>query len=305
MDVRLIQQTLKSHEIKNISKVILGTAQFGMNYGLTKESRELDKNKTFEILNEALKNKIKMLDTAHAYGFSEKIIGDWINSSNKNKIRIITKIPKLAGGYGSKEANKYFNQSLVNLRSNNIDILLMHESVDVFKDGIMNWAEELIHLKKIKFFGVSTYNIKDIFPIHPSIKVIQMPLNIFNQNNIEGDLASDFLSNGGQIHVRSVFVQGLILMDPLLLPSYLESCKEPIKRFQSLAKEAGVLPESLAIASVMRLLPRCQIVMGVHSSQQLASNLELLDEKIDGELVATALKLGKTFSGNIWDPRRW
>ena len=301
----MIKQALKILKNNSISEVILGTAQFGMNYGLNEESRSLDRDKIFKILNQASRSKITIVDTAHSYGSSEKIIGDWMSSSNKNKMNIITKIPRLLVGHGSKEANHYLSESMRNLGVTSIDTLLMHEAKDIFKQDIISWVESLLYNKKIKWFGVSVYNIKDILPIHPSISVIQIPLNIFNQINLEEDLVKNFIRKGGQIHIRSVFVQGLILMNPSKLPKYFESCKEPIKKFQSLAKEAGVLPESLAIASVKYLLPQCKIIMGVHSHQQLAANAKLLGDKIDRSIITSAIKLGNLFSGNMCDPRLW
>jgi aryl-alcohol dehydrogenase-like predicted oxidoreductase len=103
------------------SKIILGTAQFGLNYGISNSRGKIPKKEVFEILNWAKNNNIDILDTAPGYGKSETIIGDFI-SSQKLNFKIISKLPPT----GIKDIERFLKTSLKNLKVKSLYGYLFH-----------------------------------------------------------------------------------------------------------------------------------------------------------------------------------
>jgi len=70
------------------SKLVLGTAQLCLDYGIANKSGKPEENKAFEIMKYAAENGINYFDTAYSYGNSETTIGKFLNTykSYKNKI---------------------------------------------------------------------------------------------------------------------------------------------------------------------------------------------------------------------------
>ena len=58
------------------TKLILGTVQFGLNYGVNNQSGQVSKESVETILSLAGNKGIKILDTSSAYGASEKVLGE-------------------------------------------------------------------------------------------------------------------------------------------------------------------------------------------------------------------------------------
>ena len=153
-------------------------------------------------------------------------------------------------------------------------------------------------------FGLSIYETRDIFK-DPNIKILQIPANIFNQNIINSDQINAFIENGGSIHVRSIFLQGLLLMDPKLIPSHLEKTKIGVTHFQNIAKDLKINKTHLAIICIKYLLPKAKIIIGLDNIDQLREILKIDQSNYNESDVKEIIKIGQKYSGNIWDTRKW
>jgi len=284
----------------NINKFIIGAAQIGQTYGINQSSNLNTYKAGIEFIDEAIKLDCTLFDTAPAYGLSEKIIGQ---RTNIKKIKVYTKIPQLIKT-DIKEINSYFNSSLNNLNIDNIEGLFLHnpENRNIYNFDI--FIKNLLKLKKINQFGLSVYEEKDIVK-NDYINLLQIPGNIFNQSILNSKKTLDFIKNGGKVFVRSIFAQGLILMNTNNIPKHLSSLKTPIKKIQELSKKFEILPEELAIAVVKELCPNMTPIIGCDNIQQL-KHLKLIYKKnIDSHIVNQAIDLGRKFHNNLWDPRFW
>ena len=125
------------------------------------------------------------------------------------------------------------------------------------------------------------------------------------QKSIISNELNSFIESGGKVHVRSIFVQGLILMKLEKIPKHLKDLVKPIKIFQNIALEAEVDPISLAIQSVYKLCPKCKLVLGANSSKQLKETLNKSKVYVNNAVIEEVLKISKKFSGKRWDPRFW
>ena len=189
------------------SKIILGTAQFGMDYGINNTSGKISKLKAFDILNYAFLNGIKELDTASSYGVSEKVIGEYLNSHPKNRFIITTKISE----FKISLENQVYN-SLENLKIEKIDKLLFH-SYDLYKYFEKEVKDFHQKFKGVLFddLGVSIYTNGEIENLinDPFINRIQSPFNILDNYNKRGTYFEMLYLRGKKVDVRSVFLQGI------------------------------------------------------------------------------------------------
>ena len=190
-------------------KLAVGTVKFGTNYGLiNKKKIYLNEIKKISKFINSKINNINLIDTAFSYGKSHKIIG----RTKLNKLKIVTKIRFL-----SKNKINYFNKNIDNLlkdlRVNKIYGLLFHDVKDAINKSYLKLLLDLKKKKIIKKIGVSIYSPNDLKIILKLWKpdIVQVPFNIFDQRLVKGGYLDLLKKLKIEIHVRSCFLQGLLV----------------------------------------------------------------------------------------------
>lgn len=279
-------------------RIIIGTAQFANNYGLSKIKNNLEEK--HDLLNKIMNYKCHGIDTAIQYGQAQENIGSWILKNNIYP-KIYTKIP----GIGSKnDMENIFKKCLNQLKINKVEGLLIHNQNTWGNNNTKLFAEKLIKSKKINHIGVSIYDQKFI-PEDSLASIIQVPGNIFNYKLLTSKKLERFINKGGEVHVRSVFIQGLLLMSPHKIPDYFAKLIKPLKEFHNLCKKNDVNPITLSTGCIFKLIPQCKLVIGIDSIKQLDKIINKTKIQVSDNIVNEALKIGKQYSSNLWDPRNW
>jgi aryl-alcohol dehydrogenase-like predicted oxidoreductase len=200
-----------------MSKIALGTVQFGIDYGVNSVDGQVKPEEVKKILSYARSKKIDLLDTAPAYGNSEKILGK-MNISN---FKVVTKTRHFdsleINNNDVKLLNNDFHHSLKDLKQDSVYGVLVHNADDLLKPGakkLFDQLQELKKSKKIVKIGVSVYNHRQLQSILDSfdIDLVQLPLNILDRRMIDNGMLATLLNKGIEVHARSVFLQGLLLM---------------------------------------------------------------------------------------------
>ena len=289
--------------LKNIKKdIIIGTAQLYSKYGISNTTREQNINKGITFLSFAIKNGFTNIDTAYAYENAHKIIGHLILKEKHNPI-IYSKIPKLKS-YSKEVITEIFNKTINDLHVNKLKGLLLHNSRDWKNKTLKIFINNLLNKNIISSFGLSIYETQEISN-DTEISILQVPGNIFNQEVILSEELNNFIQKQGEVHIRSIFVQGLILMNTIDIPQELDDCKKPIEIFQNIAKEINIPPEILAIACIKKLIPSSKIVLGFDRIQQL-DNIKNIDKFcINDNDLNEIINFGKKHKSFIWEPRHW
>lgn len=266
-----------------ISKMTLGTVQLGLKYGIANNEGKPDERKAFEIIETAFSNGVNCLDTASAYGDSEKIIGKYFHSGKKKRsdITIVTKF-KL-GQINKPEAEsaimKSVEQSLKNLDTDYIDILLMHDAKEfsLFPKTVTRVFEKLLSDKTIKKAGASCYEFRDIEPMLESdiYQAFQIPANILDMRITKGEGARCLSSK--LIFARSVFLQGLFFMDPANLKGNLKEACRYLIAIKDIASEMNISVSRLAVTYVRSLSYVDSLVIGADYPRQVEENAKLSD----------------------------
>ena len=203
--------------------ITLGTAQFGMPYGVSNNYQMVARNKAREIIRLAQDNDIRRFDTAMSYGNCHAILGQM----NLSDHLVVTKfsLPNRNDIDVPKWVNEAVETSLQELRVNYLDAVLLHD-----EEGSLN-AQGKLALKILKEFvrdgrvgkaGVSIYTVDMLARIMDEItpQIIQTPLNIFDQRLISTGWHKKLKAHGVVVDARSVFLQGVALMDPINLPTF-------------------------------------------------------------------------------------
>ena len=197
-----------------LSKIILGSANFTNQYGVRK--KYISKPRIKNILKYAEKHGINFIDTANDYGKSEETLG--INQAKNFKI--ISKLSKIDKNIPNvkKYIEKKFSKTLSRTNQKSIYGYLVHNSEDLLSSKgkiIIKTLRSLKKKNKIKKIGVSVYEVNELKKILTFFKpdIVQIPINILNQNFLKNNFLKKIKKYGIEIHVRSVFLQGLLLDD--------------------------------------------------------------------------------------------
>ena len=285
------------------NKIILGSANFNQVYGIKKNL--IKKNQIKKLLYLASKNNIKIIDTAPIYNESEKIIGQL----NKNRFKIISKIPNKPKNIKKGQIKDWLKNSatnsLENLNIKKFECLLLHNGESLLKKYGNEIYEGIKKLKSngiTKKIGISIYNFNSLNKILKKFKVdlIQVPFNIFDQRLIQKDLLKRIKKQKIQIHVRSVFLQGVLLLKYNQLPKKLKKFKKEWDKWQNWLKKNKANPLQACLSFIRNQTQLDGIVVGCDNINQLNQILKLKQMKGKFSLHNLNIKNNK-----LIDPRKW
>lgn len=288
-----------------MSKLGLGTVQFGKDYGVNSVDGQVKPEEVKKILSYAHSKNIDLLDTAPAYGNSEKILGRMNNSDFKvvtktrhfDSLKIMNNEVRLL--------NDDFNNSLNNLKQDSIYGLLIHNADDLLKPGaekIFDNLQELKQTGKLTKVGVSVYDhiqLKSILDIF-DIDMVQLPFNILDRRIIDSGMLALLYTKGIEVHARSVFLQGLLLMPDKIRPSKFNRWSGLWKVWHEWLKDNQISALEATIRHAVSFPEISRVLVGVDTVNQLkeiiiASSGVL--PKIPGELC--------TDDSDLLNPSNW
>jgi aryl-alcohol dehydrogenase-like predicted oxidoreductase len=284
---------------KIFNKIAIGTAQFGLNYGVSNQNGKVDSDGIQSILNFAHDNNINTLDTAKGYGNSEKSIGDYLNVTKKNW-NIITKLNS------NKDVIEQIQDSKEKLTIMPTKILA--HSVQLFLDPIFQLSLQESKDKKLVYdIGVSLYSEEELNQVLESkIKpdVVQLPLNILDTRLYRCGILSKLIDNGIEIHVRSVFLQGLFYLPKTELEDNFKDVIPYLEKLKSISAVIGLTIAELSLLWLVSLKEVSKVIIGVENRSQLKDHLDTLQKNIDCSVFKDALSINYE-NENILNPSLW
>lgn len=255
-----------------MGKLVLGTVQFGLQYGVNSAGRPSEEA-VKSILAEAAKGGITTLDTSSAYGNSEEILGECVTP--EETFKIVSKYPK-----GETPVKEIFNASLKRLKVDALYGYLLHH-FEVYKNNPKVW-EEFVALKesgKVKKIGFSLYTpdeLEFILNNKSSFDLIQVPFNIFDKKFLP--FMKELHDRGVEIHVRSTFLQGLFFKDRNALPEKLQPMKKYLLQLDEFSKESGLSISEITLNYNLQNPYIDGVLIGVDNVEQLQMNLNSVKE---------------------------
>ena len=255
-----------------MSKLILGTAQFGKRYGIANTTGQISFNEAKKILNLAKNSKIDLIDTAIVYGKSEEIIGD-IGIKGFN---IVSKLPDIPSD--CKNINLWVQEtiklSLLKLRIPSLYALLVHKSNNLYGDKGKKLIDALNKLKLdglVKKIGISIYDPLECEQIMQKtrIDIVQAPLNIIDRRLELTGWLSRLHSEHIEVHTRSVFLQGLLQMPRNKIPKKFDRWSKVFDEWSSKLKVNNLTATEACLFYPLSLSEVDRVIVGVDNSNQL------------------------------------
>lgn len=257
------------------SRLALGTAQFGLDYGITNRAGQVGANEIATILRSASDDRIDTLDTASLYGESEAAIGRCEASAS---FRVVTKTPKFGDAASAEEAvarlHHSLDSSLERLQRRTVDALLLHDANDLLgPHGAELWAalEQAKTAGLTRKIGISVYHgaqIDRALDRYP-IEILQLPFNPLDRRLIEGGQIARLASAGVEIHARSLFLQGLLLQAPDAIEPRFGPLREAVADLHAWAAAAGLSTLEGILALALQIPEIARFVVGVTSQSEL------------------------------------
>lgn len=261
-------------------KLALGTVQYGLDYGISNLNGKVLLETVAEILDYAKENGITTLDTASLYGCSEEVLGKF-NLEDFDIITKTIKIDKTLDKYQNFERFKEaFFASQKKLGYVQLHGLMFHEADDLLSSqGLALWdlVDDFKQKDYVRKIGVSVYSpaqLKEILKL-VDIDIVQLPLNILDQRFLP--MLPELKKKNIEIHTRSTFLQGLLLMEICQLNPYFEPIKYILQKLPQNRIEA-------VLGFVKNIKEIDKIVIGVTSKkelQEICSQYNKTIEQID------------------------
>ena len=295
---------------QDISRLVLGTAQLGMEYGIANVNVYPAYQAAMSIVEEAWEQRLREFDTAQAYGESEKVLGRIIKDLRiADEVKVITKIAPYTDHLNRIALNKAIEISMENLGVEILYGVLLHQEnmLDLWEKGLGKYLNGLIGTGRVKHIGVSTYSPeKAIRALHTEgISIIQIPTNVIDRRFEKAgvfDLAVDL---GKTIYIRSIFLQGLLLMSPESLPKKMQFTAPVLKRYALLAQDVGINFMELCIGYVKHAFPHSKIIFGAETKAQVRENLECWTVTWSNELTQRIQREFDDVDETILSPSLW
>jgi len=294
------------------NRLILGTAQLGMQYGIANTTGKPDLINAETIIKEAWNGGVQEFDTAQAYGESEKILGNAFDNLNiKHSAKVITKISPTVNHNDENELRNSILTSLNNLGIDKLYGILLHkeELLNYWNEGLGEALASFRSEGLVEHLGVSVSN-PEFAKIALEIKditIIQVPSNILDRRFDRIDIFKKAEEKNKTIYIRSVFLQGLLLLNPDKLSKSMQFTYNVLEKFNMLADKCGISRQQLAFSFVIKAYPAVKIVLGAETSRQVKSNLVVLESTniVSDDIVDEARNLFNNVGDNILNPALW
>lgn len=287
------------------SRLSIGTVQFGLPYGVANRSGQIESQEGAEILRRAHGAGIDTLDTAISYGVSEQQLGD-IGVADWH---IVTKLPAFPATPATSTdvaawVRQSTSESLARLRVTVLRGLLLHRAADLAGAHGSALFEAMSELKRegmVQQIGVSIYDPSELAPIvgRFAIDLVQAPFSVVDRRLESSGWLQHLSTRGIEVHTRSVFLQGLLLMGQAARPAYFDKWRTLWQRWDRWLVAAGLSPLRACIGFALSRPHITRMVVGVDTCRQLSETLDAsaqaLVEPVPAELACDDPELVNPF----------
>jgi len=262
-----------NNSLNELKKIAIGTVQFGLKYGVSNQQGQVTFEESKTILSNAKKAGINVIDTAVVYGESEEILGK-INVTENWEI--VSKIPpiKIKRSDVSQWVRSETAKSFDRLGVDKIFALMVHKPSDLLLPEGNEIFDTLKVLKEeglVQKVGYSVHSPKDLDLLWDQFTpdIVQIPFNVLDRRMQTSGWLQKMHDNGVEIHARSAFLQGLLLMDKDKRPEKFNEWSSIWDEWHSWLERDNISAVDACLSFALSIPEIDRVVLGVHSSSQL------------------------------------
>ncbi len=291
-------------------RLVLGTAQLGFPYGIANKTGQPDQAVATTIIREAWKSGIREFDTAQGYRDSEKVLGKALAELGFSKeAQIISKFDPNLDHLNASDMSKALDESLERLGVRSLYGIMLHGEgmLSLWNKGLAKILHAFILSGRVEKIGISVYSPDKAIEalITDDIDMVQLPTNILDRRFENARVFQLADKKKKQIYIRSVFLQGLILMNSQKIPEKIYFARPVVKEIESLSNEFGLSRQEMALGYIKSEIPNAHVIFGAETSEQVRENVEAWKKKMPESL---GNKVGALFANvdeQILNPSLW
>lgn len=292
-----------------MSRLVLGTAQLGMPYGIANKSGQPDYSSALSIVRAAWENGIREFDTAQVYGEGEQILGRiFAELGVANKVKVTTKL-KLEQNTDKETLTRLVQKSLDRLGVPKLEGLLLHheDMLDLLNDNVKEILRMLVQKGLVRHMGVSLYSPKRAKQALESnlFHVMQLPASVLDRRFHRAGIFESGQDRGCGIYIRSVFLQGLLLMKTEDIPGKMASVKPYLAALDRFASRDGLDRRALVLLYVRDKYPEARVIFGAEAHEQVLQNIRCWRLKAPESLFSDLEGSLPELDESILNPARW
>jgi aryl-alcohol dehydrogenase-like predicted oxidoreductase len=291
--------------------MVLGTVQLGMKYGIANRTGQPDLSTAIQIVAAAWAHGVRFYDTAQAYGASEEIMGIALREAGAGDAALV--ISKLKGGLDLTQAGvvrQSVESSLARLQLQRLWGLMLHDeqALDGWSGPAGRAMEAVKAEGQVEHLGVSVYSVEraEQAMLIDAVDIIQVPANVFDRRFARVDYFGRAARLGKAVFVRSVYLQGLALMEQPLAGCLPPHAAEAIGALRTHCGNLGVSVQKFVLDYVRSGASQARVVVGAENVAQVTENCRLFKAEIsDPACFAAWDEKWPVDYPDLVDPRRW
>jgi aryl-alcohol dehydrogenase-like predicted oxidoreductase len=298
---------------RQLSRLMLGTVQFGLPYGIANRLGQPSYSDVVRIVGAAIEGGVNCFDTAAAYGTSEEVLGRALHELGMaDRVTVVTKVRALSPEellnptLASNAIQQSVSESRRRLQIDCLSVVLFHREADARFGYVL---EELRARGWLLHYGVSCDNRPGPaieFANQGCFSALQIPANVLDNRHLTSGVFQAAAGRGVAIFVRSVYLQGLLLMPEGDVPATLKSVIPARRRLETLAREAGMGLAELALRYMLSQQGVTSVITGVETAMQIKDNLAIFDRgPLSQDLLNTVAEATTELSEVIITPHMW
>lgn len=287
-----------------LSRLALGTVQFGMRYGIANRNGQPSFDEVCSILRLAHESGVNCLDTASAYGTSEEVLGKALRELGLRERMVV--VTKIAPASKPADVAASVELSLERLGLTCLPLVLFHREANMEYVGEL---ERCCERGLVRHIGMSCDGDPESAAAligSGRLKAVQVPASMLDRRNAGAGNFREAARRGMAVFIRSVYLQGLLLMPEESVPVPLRSVLPARRRLESLAKDAGMTLACMAVRYMLGQEGVTCVLAGVESAAQLRENIAMVKEgPLPADLIRAVEQAAPQPADDLIIPARW
>jgi aryl-alcohol dehydrogenase-like predicted oxidoreductase len=254
-----------------VKRIAIGTAQFGLDYGVVNTNGQVPPAEARAILEAARAAGVDTLDTAVDYGAAEERLG----SIGMEGWRVVTKLPAVpASAKVSEWVSAQIEASAGRLGVDCVEGVLLHRPAQLLTEIGRELWDAMVAAQsagRVRRIGVSIYGPEELDALWPrfEMQIVQAPFNIIDRRLRDSGWLARLKAGGAEVHVRSVFLQGLLLAPSTSRPARFDRWSAVWRRWDSFIASTGLSRLEACLRFALQEEAIDRVVVGIDGLTQL------------------------------------